>query len=90
MDGQTLLETPSTHDGAKNTKINIIISIVAAFSIHSYGNVIIFPWGYAPNLEPHDNEEEMARLAYKMANDIKWYTKDRELYVPGTAYQATY
>ena len=52
--------------------------------------MIIFPWGYAPNLEPHDKEEEMARLAYKMANDIKWYTKDRELYVPGTAYQATY
>ena len=64
-----------------------IVSIVAAFSIHSYGNVMIFPWGYGPS-EPHDNAEEMARLAYKMVNDIKWYTKDRELYVPGTAYQA--
>ena len=52
--------------------------------------MIIFPWGYAPNLEPHDNAEEMARLAYKMANEIKWYTKDRELYVPGTSYQAIY
>ena len=48
---------------------------------------MIFPWGYGPS-EPHDNAEEMARLAYKMVNDIKWYTKDRELYVPGTAYQA--
>ena len=82
------LSGPYTYSwGNINTKINII-SIVAAFSIHSYGNVIIFPWGYAPNMEPHDNVEEMARLAYKMVNDIKWYTKDRELYVPGTAYQA--
>ena len=50
---------------------------------------MIFPWGYGP-AEPHDNAEEMARLAYKMVNDIKlkWYIKDRELYVPGTAYQA--
>lgn len=72
----------------KPNKFNIV-SIVAAFSIHAYGNVMIFPWGYGP-AEPHDNAEEMARLAYKMVNDIKlkWYTKDRELYVPGTAYQA--
>ena len=72
----------------KQNKLMVnIVSIVAAFSIHSYGNVMIFPWGYGP-AEPHDNAEEMARLAYKMVNDIKWYTKDRELYVPGTAYQA--
>ena len=50
---------------------------------------MIFPWGYGP-AEPHDNAEEMSRLAYKMVNAIKWYTKDRELYVPGTAYQATF
>ena len=48
---------------------------------------MIFPWGYGP-AEPHDNVEEMSRLAYKMVNAIKWYTKDREIYVPGTAYQA--
>ena len=59
--------------------------IVAAFSIHSYGNVMIFPWGYA-NIK-HENEDKMSELAYKMVNDIKWRTSDRELYVPGTAYQ---
>ena len=59
--------------------------IVAAFSIHSYGNLIIFPWGYA-NVK-HKNADKMAELAYKMANDIKWKTSDRELYVPGTSYQ---
>ena len=31
----------------------------------------------------------MAELAYKMSNDIKWKTSDRELYVPGTAYQVS-
>ncbi len=71
------------------SQYNKYISIVAAFSIHSYGNVMIFPWGYGP-AEPHDNAEEMSRLAYKMVNAIKWYTKDREIYVPGTAYQAIF
>ena len=42
-----------------------MFSIVAAFSIHSYGNVIIFPWGFGP-AEPHENAEEMERLAFKM------------------------
>ena len=46
---------------------------------------MIFPWGYA-NIK-HENEDKMSELAYKMVNDIKWRTSDRELYVPGTAYQ---
>ena len=46
---------------------------------------MIFPWGYA-NVK-HEDVDKMSELAYKMANDIKWRTSDRELYVPGTAYQ---
>ena len=46
---------------------------------------MIFPWGYA-NIK-HEIEDKMSELAYKMVNDIKWRTSDRELYVPGTAYQ---
>ena len=63
----------------------LMFSIVSAVSVHSYGNVIIFPWGYGP--AAHPEAAEMSRLAYKMVNDIKWRTEDKALYVPGTAYQ---
>ena len=49
--------------------------IEAAFSIHSYGNVLIFPWGYA-NVK-HRNRDKMSKLAYKMVNEIKWWAKVR-------------
>ena len=46
---------------------------------------MIIPWGYTQKI--HKNRDRMARLAFKMVNWIKWYSSDKELYVPGTAYQ---
>ena len=63
----------------------VLFSVVAGVSVHSYGNVLIMPWGYDD--VAHDDQDQLSRLAYKMVNAVKWNTKDRELYVPGTAYQ---
>ena len=58
---------------------------MAAISIHSYGNVLIFPWGYS--MEKHPDKDRLSRLAYKMMNSVKWYSEDYEIYVPGTAFE---
>ena len=59
--------------------------IVSAISIHSYGNVLIFPWGYS--MEKHPDKDKISRLAYKMMNNVKWSSDDYEIYVPGTAFE---
>ena len=59
--------------------------IVSAISIHSYGNVLIFPWGYS--MEKHPDKDRLSRLAYKMMNSVKWSSEDYEIYVPGTAFE---
>ena len=64
-----------------------MFSIVAAVAVHSKGNMILFPWGYAADPPPHPNADEMSRLAYKMYWKIKTNTEDRAIYVPGTACQ---
>ena len=65
-----------------------MLSIVAAVAVHSKGNMILFPWGYAADPPPHPNAEEMSRLAYKMYWKIKTKTEDKAIYVSGTACQA--
>ena len=62
-----------------------IARIVSAISIHSYGNVLIFPWGYS--MERHPDKDRLSRLAYKMMNSVKWNSEDYEIYVPGTAFE---
>ena len=61
------------------------LRIVSAISIHSYGNVLIFPWGYS--MEKHPDKDRLSRLAYKMMNSVKWSSEDYEIYVPGTAFE---
>ena len=56
---------------------------MAAISVHSYGNVLIFPWGYTE--EQHPDKARISRFAYKVVNTIRWVTG--EIYVPGTAYE---
>ena len=43
--------------------------ILAAVSLASFGNEIIYPWIYGPN--KHPKAEEMSRLAYLMSGFIK-------------------
>ena len=62
-----------------------IARIVSAISIHSYGNVLIFPWGYS--MQKHPDKDRLSRLAYKMMNSVKWNSEDYEIYVPGTAFE---
>ena len=62
--------------------------IVSAISIHSYGNVLIFPWGYS--MQTHPDKAKLSRLAYKMMNSVKWSSEDYEIYVPGTAFEVKY
>ena len=56
---------------------------MAAISVHSYGNVLIFPWGYKE--EAHPEKARLSKLAYKVVNTIRAMTG--EIYVPGTAYE---
>ena len=58
-----------------------LVRIQAAISVHSYGNVLIFPWGYRD--DPHPEKARLSKMAYKIVNAIKWRTN--EFYVPGTA-----
>ena len=60
-----------------------LVRIQAAISVHSYGNVLIFPWGYSE--EQHPEKYRLSKMAYKIVNAIKWTTN--EFYVPGTAYE---
>ena len=56
---------------------------MAAISVHSYGNVLIFPWGYKE--EAHPEKARISKFAYKVVNTIRWVTG--EIFVPGTAYE---
>jgi len=56
-------------------------TIKAAVSIHSYGNVLIYPWGYKQ--EKHSRQVQLASLATKMSKAIQ--DKYGEKYQPGTA-----
>jgi len=56
-------------------------NIRAAISIHSYGNVLIYPWGYKHT--QHPRKTQLAKLATEVSNAIK--EKHGEVYQPGTA-----
>ena len=59
---------------------------MAAISVHSYGNVWIFPWGYTE--EQHPEKARISKLAYKVVNTIRFMTG--EIFVPGTAYEVSF
>ena len=71
-----------------NDSLTHLARIVSAISIHSYGNVLIFPWGYS--MEKHPEKDRLSRLAYKMMNNVKWYSEDYEIYVPGTSFEVLF
>jgi len=56
-------------------------NIKAAISIHSYGNVLIYPWGYKQT--QHPRKKQLAKLATDISNAIQ--EKHSEKYEPGTA-----
>jgi len=58
-------------------------NIRVAVSVHSFGNVLIYPWGYTN--KPHPNQRELHRIASSVANAIRNITG--EVYQPGTAKQ---
>jgi len=60
----------------RNTK-----NIRAAVSVHSYGNVLIFPWGYKE--EPHPRKAQLRQMANMISADVKQRTG--EIYRPGTS-----
>ena len=55
--------------------------IQAAVSIHSYGNVLIYPWGY--QVKQHPRRKQLRRLASRVRNRI--IKKTNETYEIGTA-----
>ncbi len=56
---------------------------LVAISVHAYGNVLIYPWGYTTT--PHPDQARLARLANAVSKAIK--TEVDEDYEPGTAYE---
>eukprot|EP00088_Acartia_fossae_P024293 TRINITY_DN2525_c0_g1_i3.p1 TRINITY_DN2525_c0_g1~~TRINITY_DN2525_c0_g1_i3.p1 ORF type:complete len:431 (-),score=73.77 TRINITY_DN2525_c0_g1_i3:221-1513(-) len=58
-------------------------NVKIAVSVHSFGNVLIYPWGYTS--QPHPNQKELHRIASKVSDAIKNITG--EYYQPGTAKQ---
>jgi len=55
--------------------------IKAAVSVHSYGNVLIYPWGYKQEQHPH--KTQLSSIATDISQAIE--QKYSEKYEPGTA-----
>lgn len=70
------LESTTISNYIKSTR-----NIKAAISIHSYGNVLIYPWGYKQT--PHPKRNQLAQLATDISQSIQ--EKHSEKYRPGTA-----
>ena len=70
------LESTTISNYIKSTR-----NIKAAISIHSYGNVLIYPWGYKQT--PHPKRSQLAKLATDISKAIQ--EKHSEKYQPGTA-----
>jgi len=58
-----------------------LTNIRAAVSIHSYGSVIIYPWGYKQT--QHPRRGQLSKLAKEISDAVK--TNHKEYYEPGTA-----
>jgi len=58
-------------------------NVKVAVSVHSFGNVFIYPWGYTN--KPHPNTNELRRVANSVTAAIKNITGEN--YKPGTAKQ---
>jgi len=56
-------------------------NVTVAVSVHSFGNVLIYPWGY--KVEQHARRAPLAALAHAISGAIK--EKTAEVYQPGTA-----
>ena len=41
-------------------------------------------------MEKHPEKDRLSRLAYKMMNNVKWYSEDYEIYVPGTSFEVLF
>ena len=67
-----------------------MFSLVSAVAVHSKGNMILFPWGYAADPPPHPNAEEMVRLLAlshlrhyaKQVLKPSWETDDKVIRAP--------
>ena len=57
-------------------------NIMAAVSVHSYGNVLIYPWGYLRKRQ-HPRRRQLRRLAKQIRKAIMKKTKEK--YAIGTA-----
>ncbi|XP_023320641.1 carboxypeptidase B [Eurytemora carolleeae] len=66
---------------ALNNHIEQTSGIRAAVSVHSFGNVLIFPWGYTETAHPQ--KAALSELANVISDTI--YQKYEERYKPGTA-----
>lgn len=77
--------TPFSEAESKAIKdyIDKLQNIRVAVSVHSFGNVLIYPWGYTS--KPHPNTKELRRIATSVANAVKNITGEE--YKPGTAKQ---
>jgi len=64
-----------------NSYVEATKGIKAAVSVHSFGNVLIFPWGYTTT--PHKNKSKLSKMANFISEHIEKKTK--EFYKPGTA-----
>jgi len=56
-------------------------NVQAAISVHSFGNVLIYPWGYKE--KQHERRVPLASLANDMSQAI--FSRTGERYEPGTA-----
>ena len=61
--------------------VTSLSNVRAAVSIHSYGSVLIYPWGY--KTVAHPDKSKLAGLAKQISEAVK--TKHGEYYRPGTA-----
>jgi len=66
---------------ALNSYIEQTKGIQAAVSVHSYGNVIIFPWGYKE--ARHPNKTMLSTMANHIRNEVQKVTGEH--YRPGTS-----
>merc|ERR1712032_1700757 len=58
-----------------------LTNVKAAISVHSFGNVLIYPWGYKE--KQHERRVPLASLANDMSQAI--FSRTGERYEPGTA-----
>lgn len=61
--------------------VHSLHNVAAAISIHSFGSVLIYPWGY--KTAQHPRRSKLASLANSISEEVQEH--HQELYQPGTA-----